>query len=500
VAVSSDYEAYWEILFQTYSANISAEDERRQRAAHKASARGYRAVVEFLLAKSADINTMDTGNRLLDFAARYGLINLTERLLAGGADVDLKDWNGSPPLSTAIYHEYRDMVKLLIDQGADVNITSGMDDTPLHQAAQTNDLDLAKLLLVNGADVNAKGSFDFNRTPLHYVSVRGYKDFVELLIFNGADVNAKDKDGYTPLHGASVGGYEDVVEMLLSNGADVNAKDNHRYGNTPLHRAIKSRHAGVAKLLLASGADVNAKNESGVTPLHDAAFGGDKGLVELLIANGADVNAKDKDGNTPLRNAAYCGHTASVEWLLAKGADVNAKNKRGQTALNDAIAAGFADVVKLLDADIEEKLLANKGPYSVIVTEPQAVRRFLKFYVIDFDDVWIPQKADLEGLEYVLKTSLEKNISIETTGWFDREFLLARIRRYNREYSGFIKDGTKHIVCNMYVLGGYNMYISEAFSRETAGKRFSTIFDGGSAVVRVVFGAASKKVVRIDCN
>jgi ankyrin repeat protein len=114
-------------------------------------------------------------------------------------------------------------VGTLIAQGADVNAKGYDGQTPLMIAARYKQKEVAELLIGHGADVNARDSNGM--TPLHAAVTKSYnKDIVELLIAKGADINAKTNDGTTPLSMAidvsmdnEVNG--DVIDLLLAKGA-----------------------------------------------------------------------------------------------------------------------------------------------------------------------------------------------------------------------------------------------------------------------------------------
>jgi ankyrin repeat protein len=186
---------------------------------------------------------------------------------------------------------------LLIAKGADVNVKNKDGSTPLHEASfWWGKIDVVEVLIAKGAAVNVKTND--RHTPLHWASLKGHIDVVKLLIAKGADVNVKNKDGTTPLHKASEYNRIKVVKLLIAKGADVNVKN--KDGDMPLHWASREDHIEVVKLLIAKGANVNVKDKDGDMPLHWARRWGHIDVVKLLIAKGADVNVKDKFGNTPL--------------------------------------------------------------------------------------------------------------------------------------------------------------------------------------------------------
>jgi len=312
---------------------------------------------------------------------------------------------------------------------------------------------------------------------------------VKSLLECGADVNAIWLFNGTPLHMAARQGHIEVAELLIANGADVNVK---YYDITPLDDAVGSGHKDIAELLITKSADVNAKGLGNSTPLHEAAVFGHMDVIELLLKNGAEVNVKNDAGQMPLSWPAYYGNTDIVKLLVANGADVNARNpERREPVLDTAIALGFTDIVELLGGNGKELSNSSKGPYSVVVTDPEAVQKFLVFAGVEFDQMCVPKKSDLEGLESVLRAYLGKHTSIKEDSCLDD--VLRKFRWYNREYSGFINAGTKYIVCNMHSF-------DEWFPSKPLDNKFRRLFDIGCDVTRVIFDLQSKAVIRIDCN
>ena len=183
-------------------------------------------------------------------------------------------------------------VEKLLAGGADVNVKSEEGDSPLHMAAAGGHMKLAEFLADRGADVESKDGK--GNTPLLEAVDKGHKDIAELLISRGADVNAKNNNGGNVLQSSAICGDKEMVVMLVEKGADVNIRDNN--GWAPLHEAVLLNFVEIVSFLLSSGADVNIKNNDGLTPLHRA---DNIKVLALLVNNGANVNAKDNEGITP---------------------------------------------------------------------------------------------------------------------------------------------------------------------------------------------------------
>ena len=113
--------------------------------------------------------------------------------------MNAKNNDGWSPLHSAANQGQKEITELLIAKGADVNAKEGVGrGTPLHYAAYSGHKEIAELLIANGANVNAK--MDNGFTSLHWAAIapnahEGHKEVAELLIANGADVNAKDRVG-----------------------------------------------------------------------------------------------------------------------------------------------------------------------------------------------------------------------------------------------------------------------------------------------------------------
>src|SRR5437867_2446403 len=83
-------------------------------------------------------------------------LSKAKALLAKGADVEAREFQGKTPLHLAAYKQ-REMVALLIANQANVNDKDNKGLTPLHIAALGGDIEIIESLVSNHADVNAKG-------------------------------------------------------------------------------------------------------------------------------------------------------------------------------------------------------------------------------------------------------------------------------------------------------------------------------------------------------
>jgi hypothetical protein len=99
-------------------------------------------------------------------------------LLSRGGGVDARGEQGSTPLMSAVQQRKDATARFLLDHGADANATDARGFTALHRAAEMGQLEIARLLLERGAtrDVAAEG-----HTPLSLAKMRNEAAMVELL-------------------------------------------------------------------------------------------------------------------------------------------------------------------------------------------------------------------------------------------------------------------------------------------------------------------------------
>ncbi len=120
---------------------------------------GHPAIIDFLIAKGADVHVNIRGGSLYWAARGY---------------VDVEDERSA------------EVVKQLVAYGADVRAKNPRNgQTALHQAAQRGRVQTAKALITAGADVNAADNG--GKTPLSLSKRNDHVEIVELLREHGAE-------------------------------------------------------------------------------------------------------------------------------------------------------------------------------------------------------------------------------------------------------------------------------------------------------------------------
>jgi len=289
------------------------------------------------------------GFSALTFAARQGALESARALVAGGADVNVRDPDGIGPLAVALVNAHYDTAAVLVEAGADVNTIEPGGRTPLWIAVDMHTLE-----------------YTLNRPAPSTSDRLDSIDIVRLLLERGANPNARLRQAVRPRK------VNTTNPQLLGPGA------------TPLMRAATHADLAALRLLLAHRADPNAVTEIKTTPLMLAAGlgwrdlysgGSEADAIEFIttcLERGADVNAANDQGNTALHGAAQRGSEQLVRFLVSRGARLDAANKQGFTPLDEALR--FAPVREGAAAVLRE-LMRARGitikPSQKVVVEPE---------------------------------------------------------------------------------------------------------------------------------
>lgn len=336
-------------------------------------------------------------------------------LLKRGASLEASTTiEGEKPLSVAIKHKNKEMIRLLIDLGIGINNLGNVkkDMYPLEYAIEEMDADMVKFLLDLGADVNCINVVRNSDSPIHLAVRTKKKDIVSLLVERGANLNLRNKDGKTPLFIAVELGEQEIAEYLIQQGADLEITDRNRY--TPLFAATEKRNEKMVKWLVEKGANIQARDKYGRTVLHLTSLLGEVPLSQLFLEKGLNINETERSGNTALHLAVEAKQQEVVELLVQKGADVNSVNMAGKTPLFVAVEVDNLSIAKYLVehgaktdvVDRERRTLIHVGACS----ENSEMIRWLDGFGLD---LFAKDAKENSALHYASRSG-----SIDTVKWF----------------------------------------------------------------------------------
>ena len=143
---------------------------------------------------------------LLDTAAQSG----ADHVIA-----NLPDSSGCTPLHTACSLDLTEIAELLLGHGADVFIKDTQGSSVIHFCAFHGQKASLALMLDHGADTLIDTVDKSGNTPLHLASYNGHLSCVRLLVETAADVMARNHDSSTAYDLASSQGHHQVGLLLL---------------------------------------------------------------------------------------------------------------------------------------------------------------------------------------------------------------------------------------------------------------------------------------------
>ncbi|MDF1794932.1 MAG: ankyrin repeat domain-containing protein [Coxiellaceae bacterium] len=211
--------------------------------------------LEKLWSPAEDINSNQPGSSSITplmNAASESNVEVVDYLIAKGADINVVDCLGR----TAFFHMIRfgkpskELLAKLWTRKQDINFVEPvMERTPLMYAAGKGDAELVAYLLAKGADkevVNKRGQTAFDIAVLHN---KANVELLKTLLPSDSNMNLADNRGLTPLMHAVKTGDKAVILFLLNANANANANANPEYvafnGTTVSSHAREAGHLGL---------------------------------------------------------------------------------------------------------------------------------------------------------------------------------------------------------------------------------------------------------------
>ncbi|HXR43704.1 MAG TPA: ankyrin repeat domain-containing protein, partial [Pseudolysinimonas sp.] len=324
-----------------------------------AAAEGHLEVVDLLLEAGADSNRQGHvtslterhnadhptgGFTALMFAARNGNEAMARKLVARGANLNLKNGDDASAVMVAIYNDRFDVAATLIELGSDVKdgslyVAAEMRDATTDQFAFDGSrrrpdnpntktaLDLMKMLLERGADPNQRFQGQFHSTHMPNTDRFDNTPFFRAAV--AADVEALK---VMMAHGAKLDQTPPVESEPARKPGDINVggrRANPNAGRTP---AMVAMTGGRGPAMTGGPAYIR----DGAAPFREPGSRKPEDAFALLVGAGANPNAKGPDGSTLLHQAARTGNLEMIRALAVAKVDFTQTNGDGFTALDVA--------------------------------------------------------------------------------------------------------------------------------------------------------------------
>jgi hypothetical protein len=189
-------------------------------------------------------------------------IKILRRLLAAGADVDIRDRFGAAPLHAAAGSANVEICGILLSAGADVNATDVRDQAPLHYAVGVGAAKVCAILLANGANVNIRG-YD-GRSPLHIAADRKNEGLCKILLDAGADQYLLESQGFIPIDFAVKMGSLPICRLFEEHSPGISVTELDAGFPTPFVYAVSTGRLELVRYFaLECGADLDQVSRLG---------------------------------------------------------------------------------------------------------------------------------------------------------------------------------------------------------------------------------------------
>lgn len=319
--------------------------------------------ISYIISLTTDVNVRNmNGDSALYIAAKNNMKDVGELLLAKNADIFTLNQENDSPLRVA----FRDAsVQDWLITSNTIKATDGSGNTVLHYAAEWMFNDAINSLSVKGADINAKNAS--GETPLFNAAKSNSPETIQTVVDVGGELQARDNLGATAIHFAVRWDADKSIEKLSSLGIDVNAQNTA--GKSALCEAIILEKYEIAKQLFALGADPDSNDKEGVTIIMEAVRVQNPNGVKLLLENGANPNIQNIYGKNAYHVAAQTQNIEIINLIRDAGCSPLARDKNGNTPFSIVLKSDYSVIDAVLGDNLNITDSDGNTPIHIVVKE-----------------------------------------------------------------------------------------------------------------------------------
>lgn len=269
---AGDIDVPQELIKQGVNVHVASRNARGQTALHGASWNGF-----------------------------TGFVNLLPKIRL---ECDTRTYDGHTPLSLAAQRNQLEVVNKLLPRGCNVNNMDKDGNTPLLYATLNHNLKMVSKLVNAGANPDCRNAQ--GQTALHIAAWNGCTDIVDLLLKTGMEHDTRTNDGNTPLSLAAHKNHFEVINLLLPLGCNVNNMD--KDNDTPLLYATYNSNFKMVCKLVNAGANPDCRNKQNTSPLWNAVYKNDYDTIRYLLVKNVELEVSSRGTYQDLNTKIYVIH------------------------------------------------------------------------------------------------------------------------------------------------------------------------------------------------
>jgi ankyrin repeat protein len=214
--------------------------------------------------------------------------------------INLQDESGNTALHISAFSGATQIVEKLLAAGADLNLRNSSGQTPLMRsiAPYKKNTVVFEILLKSGAYGDVNGRYSDGSSFFMQTILKADSTVINRFVDKSPDLSICDSTGKNALFYAAMRGDSAIFCKILKLYPKWNdLRDN--IGNTLLHYIANTGSLGCAAILIGQGAEVNARNKKNENALFNAVYRKRIDLVSYLIDNGCYMGIKNDEGIYP---------------------------------------------------------------------------------------------------------------------------------------------------------------------------------------------------------
>ncbi|EKJ75841.1 hypothetical protein FPSE_04021 [Fusarium pseudograminearum CS3096] len=274
---------------------------------------------------------------------------IVQYLLAQGADPNVRDSEGVPPIASAVKAGDPDVVQWLVEKGAAMNLTNASNETTLlHEAISRPET--LRVLLQHGADITMTNKW--SHTALDVAIGSNYLTSVRIILEQARDkLDLGSESTRRALCEAVTSGYTYVVGALLEAGADVNTVNVN--GESLLMLAVKhNRESNMVCMILDYNPNLTMRDDKQNTALHHINKTTRLETVRRIVNSGGKLDAMNDCEGIPFVVAIKAQLDDVFTYMLTKQPTLAircpAASSKTLTPLHEACINGTLSMVRTL--------------------------------------------------------------------------------------------------------------------------------------------------------